>query len=835
MGPSRQPSPNTPRSSAPNRPHSVGRRSSPAVIAGIYATVGLLWIIGSDLLAASISIEGVDINLSLAKGIGYVVTTGALLFLVLRRREEWLTAAGRQLTRWAGAAPAPDSGELRVLIIDTDATDRAFLREAMEATVGVTVTVEEASNAEQGRRAILENEHDVILVDQQLGRVSGLDLIRELHEVASGPMIVVTGTDDPEIDRQAQRVGAHDYLLKREVQASWIGRTLRYAAANWRTQKELARTRQWYAEIVQETPVGLFRSTPDGRLTEANAALLDIFGAHSIEDIREHGLEALYRDPQVRSELIGRINRGETVEDEDLEMQRLDGTPIDVRMRMRGLSDANGLMALYGALVDVTVELDSRRRLWTQASMLDQVKNAVVGTELKGVVTYWNRAAETLFGWTAQEALGRPVIDLTPSPSELERTEEIMAHMAAHGAWEGEFRCRRKDWSEFPAYVTNAVVTDLDGNATGYLGITVDLTDLRHAEEQAAAQGAMASSVLETVHFPAAVLDQDGTIIAVNGAWIDNATANNADLEAVGIGVNYLAACDRSGIPDAAAAGSGIREVLAGSTPRFSYEYPCGDKWFRLEVAQAVEPLGGAVGMHIDITDLREAALQAEQFAQSKDRLIASVSHELRTPLTAVLGFASLIEHPEELDPAEVSQFASEIHRQATDMAGIVEDLLVAARAEMGALTVRIDVVDPSREIHDVTATLRHHPSVSVQVHTDSVPLIRADPLRLRQILRNLVNNAVRYGGANVRIDTVTSPENVSIRVADDGEGVPAHLAEAIFEPFFSAHDRSGQPDSLGLGLSVVRTLAVAMGGTASMSAEDGWTVFTVSFPRVDT
>ena len=833
MPPPDQP-PGNPRPYAAGTDRSVWRRFSPAVVAGIYAAVGFAWIIGSDLLVASVGVGGVDVNLSVVKGIGFVAATGVGLFVLLRRREQWLSAAGRQLTRWVGSAPAPDSDEIRVLVIDTDATDRSRLREAMEATVGVTVTVEEATNSEQGRRAILEREHDVILVDQQLGRVSGLDLIRQLHEVASGPMIVVTGTDDPEIDREAQRAGAYDYLLKHEVQASWIGRTLRYAAANWRAQKELTRTRERYAEMVRETPVGLFRSTPQGALTEANQALLDIFGASSIEEIQALGLEALYRDPRIRSELIGRINAGETIEDEDLPMQRLDGTPIDVRMRMGGLTDADGLVALHGALVDVTITLDSERRLWTQASMLDQVKNAVVRTDLKGIVTYWNRAAESLFGWSAQEALGRPVIELTPAPAELGRTREIIASMTEHGSWEGEFRCRRKDWSEFPAYVSNAVVTDLNGNAMGYVGITVDLTDLRHAEEQAAAQGAMASSVLETVHFPAAVLDEDGNIIAVNGAWTDSATANNASLDTVGVGVNYLAVCDRSGIPDAAAVGSGIREVLAGSTPRFSYEYPCADKWFRLEVAQAVEPLGGAVGMHIDITDLREAALQAEEFARSKDRLIASVSHELRTPLTAVLGFANLIQHPEELDAVEVSQFASEIHRQATDMAGIVEDLLVAARAEMGALTVRIEVVDPSRELEDVTAALRHHPSVSIELNTESTPLIRADPLRLRQILRNLVNNAVRYGGAHVRIDTVTTPENVAIRVADDGEGVPPHLAEAIFEPFFSAHDRSGQPDSLGLGLSVVRTLAMAMGGTARMSAEDGWTVFTVALPRAD-
>jgi len=781
-----------------------------------------------------VSVGGLDVNLSLVKGMGFVLVTGGGLFLVLRRREEWQQAARQELTRWVGEPVRPDLDRLRVLIVDDDPHDRRRLREAMEATVGFTLQVDEATGVVDGRRAILERAHDVILVDHRLTGGSGIDLIRELHDVASGPMIVVTDTDDPEIDREAQRVGAHDYLLKSEIQVSWIGRTLRYAVTNWRTQREIARTRQWYAEMVNETPVGLFRSTPEGAVTEANPALLSIFGARSLEELQWVGVRALYRDPQVRDELITHIAGGETAEDEDIAMQRLDGAPIDVRMRMRGISDASGLMALYGAIVDVTSELRNESRIRTQASMLDQVKNAVVRTDRSGRVTYWNRAAETLFGWSAEETLDQSVVELRPSLVGQGKDAEIVRSLTEAGSWEGECLCRSKDGSTFPAYVSTSSLTSPTGVTTGFVGITVDLTELKSAEARASAQEAMAASVLETVHFPAAVLDTEGTIVAANGAWTNSAIADGARLETVGVGVNYLQVCDRSGVPDAAVVGAGIRAVLTAGETRFSHEYASGDKWFRLEVAQAVEPLGGAVAMHIDITDLRDAARQAEAFAHSKDRLIASVSHELRTPLTAVLGFADLIEHPEGIDPDEMAQFAKEIHRQATDMAAIVEDLLVAARAEMGALTVQLSAVDPADEIHQVTSHLRHHPSIVVEARAGASPAIRADPLRLRQILRNLINNAVRYGGSRVLISTVTRPARVDIRVADDGDGVPPHLVERIFEPFFSAHDRAGQPDSLGLGLSVVRTLTEAMHGTVGLHVDGGWTVFTVSLPRAD-
>ncbi|MEX2279743.1 MAG: PAS domain S-box protein [Acidimicrobiia bacterium] len=812
----------------------IWRRLSPTVIAGTYAVVGLLWIVTSDFLLASIGVEGIDFNLSLVKGIGYVLVTGGLLFITLRRREEWVTAARQELTRWVGDTPQLDPDEqIRVLIVDGDPHHRQLIKDAILSAVGF-FDVDEASNAAEGRKALLAGIHDVILIDHLLPGGSGIDLISELHEVASGPMILVTTTDDPEVDRRAMEAGAHDNLLKHEIQASWIGRTLRYAVANWRGQREVARTRRWYAEIVHESPIGLFRSTPEGGLTEGNPALLSIFGAPNIDDIRQRGLGPLYRNPSDRERLVRRVSEGETLEDEDIEMQRLDGTPIAVRMRMRGISDDDGLISLYGALIDVTALLASESRIRTQASMLDQVRNAVVRTDPDGLITYWNKASESTFGWSAEEVLGRQVLKITPAPSERDRGAEIKAEMSRTGSWEGEYRCRRKDGTEFPAYVSNSVLTSPTGEMTGFVGITVDLTELEMAKERAASQEAMATSVLETVHFPAAVLDSEGVIIAVNGAWTESAIANGALLAAVGVGVSYLDVCDRSGVPDAIAAGAGIRAVIAGQESRFTHEYLSGTQWFRLEVAQAVKPLGGAVAMHIDITDLRQAAIQAEEFARSKDRLIASVSHELRTPLTAVLGFAGLIENPKGLEPEEITQFASMIHRQATDMAAIVEDLLVAARAEMGALTVQITSVDLNIQINEVIGHFNHHSTATIEYASAEMPMVRADPLRLRQVLRNLVNNAVRYGGERVRVATVTSAEHVAVRVSDDGEGVPSHLADAIFEPFFSAHDRRGQPDSLGLGLSVVRTLTEAMGGTVGLTAEDGWTVFTVALARAD-
>ncbi len=806
-------------------------RLSPLNIALGYIVISLLWIVTSDFFVAVIGAGALDMRFSIVKGIGFVIITGGLLYLALDRRERWLNAAGAQLTSWIGSAPSGKTPDrLRVLIVD-DSEDLERLSKELLAAPGIEVTVDEVRNVQQGRAAILARVHDVILIGHQLPGGSGLDLIHELHSVASGPMIFITTVSDSALDLIALESGAHDHLIKSEIVASWIGRTLRYAVSNWRAEREVSRTRQWYSEIVTEAPVGLFRTTPEGGLLEANNALVSIFGADSVEDLRATGVRGLYENPAVRLDLVNRIRAGEAIEDEDVAMRRLDGTPITVRMRMRGVTDNRGVTVLYGALTDVTAQLENERRVRWQASMLDQVSNAVITTDTSGTVVYWNRVAEALFGWSETEAIGRPILELTPAESELERGAEIMASMQETGSWEGEYLCQRKDGSTFPTFVTNTLFKGSDGVPVGFLGVVVDLTDLRRAEDQAAVQTAMATSILESVQFPAAVLDLDGSITAVNEVWRQNAIEQDADLTKVGVGVNYLEVCDRSPVDDASIVGEGIRRVLGGDVEKFSHVYQCSHMWFRVEVSRSVMPLDAAVVMHIDITELREAARQAAEFARSKDRLIASVSHELRTPLTSVLGFASLLEDTKALEPSELAQFASEIRRQATDMAAIVDDLLVAARAEMGALAVQMQAVDVASEIREVLGHHRPNPDVSIEHVITSTPAVRADPLRLRQVLRNLVSNAVRYGGSNIRVESVVTAESVAIRVSDDGDGVPEHLVETIFEPFFSAHDRAGQPDALGLGLSVVRTLTEAMDGTVALNVEDGWTVFTVEFP----
>ncbi len=224
----------------------------------------------------------------------------------------------------------------------------------------------------------------------------------------------------------------------------------------------------------------------------------------------------------------------------------------------------------------------------------------------------------------------------------------------------------------------------------------------------------------------------------------------------------------------------------------------------------------------------RDAKGKLEELLAAKDEFIASVSHEVRTPLTAVLGFAhELDEHIDKFSEEERSDLIGLIASQSREVANIVDDLLTAARAEAGTLVIAPQVLSARELVGEVLSS--HSGRVDFVMHEDLE--VWADGGRVRQILRNLLTNAERYGGNIVKINVHQADKTVRLEVRDNGEGIPAHLRDHVFEPYARAKSGSAQPASVGLGLSVARQLAHMMDGDLALSAEDGWTVFTLALP----
>lgn len=219
-----------------------------------------------------------------------------------------------------------------------------------------------------------------------------------------------------------------------------------------------------------------------------------------------------------------------------------------------------------------------------------------------------------------------------------------------------------------------------------------------------------------------------------------------------------------------------------------------------------------------------------EDALASKDEFVATVSHELRTPLTTIMGIAhEMQDGVGTFRPAELEEFASLLAAESADIAAIVEDLLVASRSEVGSLTLDLRPISLASELEAATTSFDLIP---IQTSRDfPLALVTADAGRTRQIIRNLLSNAQRYGGSDVRIVAATNDVHAVIEVRDNGGPIPEAEREQIFVAYQRAETSRRNPSSVGLGLTVSRQLAQLMNGDLRYEHDGTDSIFRLSLP----
>ncbi len=230
-------------------------------------------------------------------------------------------------------------------------------------------------------------------------------------------------------------------------------------------------------------------------------------------------------------------------------------------------------------------------------------------------------------------------------------------------------------------------------------------------------------------------------------------------------------------------------------------------------------------------------AQQARTYRQldhERFRIIAGVAHDVRNPLTVVVGFADLLSRPyATFTTDDQADMASRILRAANEAADLIGDLLTASQIETGGLVIQTEpvevtgIVDHLAEQHGTPERM-----IGVENLTGQDRLLcLGSELRVRQILRNLITNAIRYGGPRVAIRMARAETEILLQVVDDGEGITESDRERIFEPFAQAERPDRPMNSAGLGLFTSRRLARLMGGDLTYRYQDRTSVFELRLP----
>ena len=358
-------------------------------------------------------------------------------------------------------------------------------------------------------------------------------------------------------------------------------------------------------------------------------------------------------------------------------------------------------------------------------------------------------------------------------------------------------------------------------------------------------------STLEALSASIVILEETGTIVAVNAAWRRFVLAHDLSASAHGVGTDYLEFCHavsgRVGT-DIQEFLTGLQAVMARQCPTFSWEYAGPDtpetSWFLIRVTRFDETEGGRVVIaHEDISEIKrteevlrrqqEALHQSEKLA-ALSGLLASVAHELNNPLAAIMVQSDLLR--EQTTDSNLTEMVLEIHQAAVRCERIVRNFLTLARPNTPERT-RVQLNDVIQEaLQLLRYTLQLDEINVVQQLADDLPMLWGDPHQLHQVVVNLVTNAhqaLRETPPPHQIILTTqynaAQQEVRLEVLDTGPGIPPALRARIFEPFFTTKPAGV---GTGLGLSLCQSIIAGHEGTLRVETSPGYGArFIVTLP----
>jgi PAS domain S-box-containing protein len=594
------------------------------------------------------------------------------------------------------------------------------------------------------------------------------------------------------------------------------------------------------AAIVRSSHDAVISKTVTGIVTSWNEGATLVYG-HPAGEMVGRSIERTIPRRFLDEERLrhARVARGSAETGYRCTRLHRDGHQLELVMSMSPVRAASGEVVGVASISRPVSEHERAEARY--AALLEAAPDAMVGVRPDGTISVVNAQAGVMFGWTTGELIGRSLETLVSGLlQDLPDGDHNGRPRRARGrplGLETSASGRRRDGSTFPVEVSLAATRDADGDLLVMAAIR-DVTNLR----------AVQASLLESEARLRQLADNVGSVFTLR--QIDppaNLYVSRA-LEKLS-GYSAAEAMDDPGFmtskvvhPDdlsrvleelGGPPGEGRSAVSEHRILRRDGEV----RWVR-SVAAPVPPDGDGpvervVGTMEDTTAqvvatraLAAAEAEARSANEAKNEFLSRMSHELRTPLNAVLGFSQLLElgltDPQHLESVQ------HILRAGRHLLALINDVLDIAKIEAGEITISLESLSMSSVVSEVATLMRPIADAAgvtlVLGDADTSSFVLADHQRLRQILLNLVSNAVKYNarGGHVWLGWQTTDQVTRIVVRDDGPGIPMRLQDRLFVPFDRLGAEATAVDGSGVGLAVSRGLVELMGGTVECVSEEG-------------
>ncbi len=465
---------------------------------------------------------------------------------------------------------------------------------------------------------------------------------------------------------------------------------------------------------------------------------------------------------------------------------------------------------------------------------------------------------------TREAMLGTTIYDWVDAENEAIFRHHVM--LRAQGVAEGyTIALRRADGTLVDCYNNATPVFDGDGRKIGAIGLFSDISAQRRAERQVrltsellAHESRVLERTLDTLDQGVLSIDAHGRVNAWNRRFLELLKLPESLMEGNPSFIDIIAYQIDAGLLDGAELEISRKRLVAmrqadgsprplGVVPRDHYRRTTPDGR-EIEITTFPGPDGGLVRTYSDITarvDGEQALIAAKEEAERANRaksdFLSRISHELRTPMNAILGFAQLLEsdprHP--LDAVQATR-VQELLRGGRHLLALINDVLDVTRVETGALTLVPEPVAVAPLVDDclhLVAPMAQACGVRLPARAPGGTLhVHADAVRLKQVLLNLLGNAIKYNrpGGEVRLSVRGEGSRVRIAVSDDGPGIAAADRPRLFQAFERLSAQHGAVEGSGIGLALSKQLTEAMRGEIGIEdAADPGATFWVRLPRV--
>jgi len=621
-----------------------------------------------------------------------------------------------------------------------------------------------------------------------------------------------------------------------------------------KSRDQLEKTHQYLSDIFYHAPVGYLILSEEGHIIDINGVALEYFGYSQKIMINQRFQSYIPADSFVSfKECMSLLKSTASEQTAEIILKRKNNCYFWAKMSFKMVNHPDKGQQILCTLLDITREkqiemnLIHTNRKYNIA--VEQSPLSIMITDISGRIEYVNKRFTSITGYSAKEVIGKNPNFLSSGNQTSSFYKNMWDRLLAGKEWYGELCNKKKSGDIYWEQASISPVKNEEGVIANFVAVKEDITLKKIMENSLKNQNKFLQDLINTIPLPVFYTDIYGTVIGYNQCF-----------------ANY------SGLDDIQIKRSKISEILFTDSEKHTnlvkryqeqeaiimsqeiiFQHSDGtNRNIMLKLASsnhAQKELSGLIGAMLDITEHRSLqqdlvntiekvnilAQKAEIASKAKSQFLANMSHEIRTPMNAIMGMLDILFSFTELD-GEQKEYIQTAKESAQNLLTVIDDILDFSKIEAQKLTLIETAFDMHQLLHSFRKAMNIHAKakelrLELDIHPDVPQHVKGDPDRIRQILTNIVGNAIKFtdqGQVSMHVSLLENDNRdnnilISFRIVDSGVGIPEADFEKIFDSF-SQSDGSltRKYEGTGLGLAISKQLCELMGGTVSVKSKPG-------------